>query len=363
MEFYIVVFVFFLFLSASGLFGYSRPSPKSMIFLIFMLGVFVALRFEVGSDWENYRNYYYTGIAEDKASGETDIGFAFLRKICYSLGFSHVFFFYLISVSSLLAIYKAALLFKVENIYIVFLVYLALFFCNFQFNIVRNGAMASFSWLAFAYKATGSTKRAWVWALVACSLHIVGLVFIPMMLLIDRKWSRKFIIFVLGTGIVLFILKFGQRLISLFPILSIIDRVSGYVDSDRNEGYGLSIGLIFNIALFLYFFLKYRNEYDNNTPLRVSLNAMLVNIFLCLSLNTFETIVARIGQPLNMASLFIWPFLLYHIRKKPYKIIISFFLLFYLSLYYYKSWGTENAVGETPMLPYKMELSQVFEKK
>ena len=361
MEFYLVLFACFLFLSASGLFGKSRPSQKPILVLIFIMAFFVAFRYNVGSDWGSYRNFYYTGIAEDKASGKTDIGFTLLRDICYHLGFSHAIFFYVISCLSLWAIYKTGKLLKVENMYIMFLIYISLFFCNFQFNIVRNGAMASFAWLAFAYRANGLYKRAWLWMIVASSFHIVGLIFFPFMLLIDMPWKKKYVFITLCVAFGLFMINFGENVVSLFPFLKLIDRIEGYVDTDRHDSYGLSIGMLFNIGLFMFTYFYYNQDYKERPGLQVALNAMLINIVICLTLNVFDTIVARIGQPMNMASLILWPFVFYKIKTPLYKIGLSCLFIVYLGLYYHKSWTNDDV--DRRMLPYQIEMSQLFENK
>ena len=58
MEFYLILFVVFLVLSASGLFGTRTLSDRPMFFIIFVLAVFVAFRVDVGDDWALYRDTY-----------------------------------------------------------------------------------------------------------------------------------------------------------------------------------------------------------------------------------------------------------------------------------------------------------------
>lgn len=362
MEFYIILWTVFLGLSFPGIFGYAKPPYKSMLVVIFILAIFVAFRVDVGNDWESYKNYYYTGYAEDKTSGKMELGFSLVRNICYFSGFSHALFFYVLSCMSMFAIYKAATLFGVRNVYIAFFVYIALFFCSLQFNIVRNGLVASFVWLAFAYKARNFNTKAWIWIVVASSFHLVGVIFIPFLLFIDKVWRKKIVIVTISIAVVLFIVRFGERLMSLFPFLAVIDRLEGAMDSDRTDSYGLSLGMMFNIGIFAYcYFFRYK-EYENDSVHRVLTNAMLLSVVIGLTLNAFNIIVARIGQPLNMALMFIWPAILYGIKRRNVKMLVGLCLTLYLGLYFYKPLVEDQKNDRAAMLvPYSMDLGQLFD--
>ncbi len=362
MEFYIILWTVFLGLSFSGIFGYAKPSYKPMMIAIFILAIFVAFRVDVGSDWESYKNYYYTGYAEDKTSGKMELGFSLVRNICYYLGLSHAVFFYVLSCMSMFAINKAAKLFGVQNVYITFFVYIALFFCSLQFNIIRNGLVASFVWLAYAYWARNMKTKAWIWIFVASSFHLVGFIFIPFMLFVDKQWKKKTVIIILGVAVALFIVRFGERLMSLFPFLALIDRLEGAMDTDRTDGYGFSLGMMFNIGLFIYFYFFRDKEYEKDCVHRVLTNAMLFSVVIGLTLNAFNIIVARIGQPLNMALIFIWPAILFGMKKKSVKMLVGLCLILYLGLYFYKPLVEDQKNDrEAKLVPYTIDLGQMFD--
>lgn len=362
MEFYFFLWFFFFFLSFAGLFGESRPPYGPMIIIILVLAVFVAFRVDVGSDWLSYKSFYYTGFAEDKTSGKMEPGFSLVRNVCYFWGLSHAVFFYLLSCMSMFAILKAAQLLEIPNIYIVFFVYISLFFCSFQFNIVRNGLVASFVWLAYAYKTNNMNIRAWIWIIIACSFHVVGVIFIIFMFFIGMNWPRKIIIILLASATVLFVLNFSTRLLSMFPILSAIDRLEGAIDADRTESYGLSLGMVFNISLFFYCYFIRHSEYEDNIVYRVLTNTMFISVVVGLTLNTFNLVVARIGQPLNMALLFMWPILLDEIENKYNKILVGLCLTAYLALYFYMPLLNDTTKDVSAMLvPYNMDLGQIFD--
>ena len=241
-------------LASPGVFEGNRTSFKTVILYVLILSFFVAFRYEVGSDWLGYISYYYSGVAVDKASDQMEPLFMLVRYLCFWLGLPHTIFFYVMSVFSMLVICFAAKRFQIKNYYVVFLVYISLFICSFQFNLIRNGAMASCSWQAFSYKADKNWKMSLLWAVVASCFHLSGLIILPMIFIIDKVISKKVILFLMAVAAICFIVDLGGTILSYFPILAFIDRLNSYMQNDDLKSYGLSLGMIFNIAFFVYVF-------------------------------------------------------------------------------------------------------------
>ncbi len=359
---YIVIWIIFLLLCSPGILKNASSSHGIVQIIIMALAIIVAFRYEVGTDWINYKQYYYSGIAFDKPSGKAEPIFMFIRDICYKLGFSHALFFLVNSLISLYAIYKAALLFNVRNIYITFFVYLSLFFCSLQFNIVRTGVMASCVWLAYAYKSQEKLLKAIIWIGIGIGFHYIALIFLPFLFIINKRLTTKWFVSVLGVGVLLYVIRFGSKILELFPFLALIDRVSGYVDSGEAESYGLSMGVMFNMALCVCLYFKYRKEYDDNNKYRILLNVLLLNNIIVLSINELGTIIARIGQTFNMTAIFLWPFVFSKLKKMDSRIIIGLLFIVYLGLFYYRTWADDgNSATSGDMLPYTFDLTQLLD--
>lgn len=338
---------------------------NTVIAAVFMVAaVIVACRVEVGADWSNYKFLFYNGYEEvgNREASLIEPLFMLVRNIFYYLGFTHAIFFFVLSLVSLFAIRKAADLFGVKYFMTVFLVYYSMFFLNYQFNIVRHGVMASFIWLSFAYKSKGEIKAAIVSIIVALGFHITALLFIPCLFLLDRKFSKPFVFFILAVSYLAFFLHFSERIISLFPILSVLDRTATYVNSERyTRDVGLTIGSQIQVLLFVFLFLKYKILYNSGSGFRVLLNAVLFYFLLLCLLNSFSAIVSRVCNVFFMTMVFLLPLFLELLRKQINRIAAVSLVVCYMLLTLPKTFSIKED-GYSEMLPYRFEIMQLIEK-
>lgn len=360
MTIYIVIWIICFVLSFSGIFRKAKSSVGIVLILLFVFACIVAFRVDVGQDWEGYKLFYYSGYAYDKPDGKTEPIFTLVRHVCYYLGFSHAIFFLILSFFSLYALNKAAVLMNIRNHYVVFFVYLSLFFCSLQFNIFRTAIMASCVWLSFAYKSRGELMKAIIWCLIGCGFHFIAVLFLPLIFFINSNLKAKWYYGLLAVAFFLFAINLSGRILSFFPWLALIDRVESYAEFDEDKAYGLSLGMIFNLCFCLALRFLYRDRYDKETTFRILMNVLLLNNILVLSLNGLGTIVARIGQALNMTAIFLWPYVFSNIRKQTIKLGLGTLFTIYLALFYYKTWGGEGS-ETSKMLPYTFDISQLFD--
>lgn len=357
---YIVIWLVFLGLSLPSIIGKDRPSHNLLFLILFVLACIVAFRVDVGQDWSSYKLYYYSGFAYDKSDGKTEPLFSLTRNICFYLGFSHAVFFWVLSFFSLFVLYKAARLLNVSNYYILYFVYISLFFCSLQFNIFRTAIMASCVWLAFGYKARGKQIKAFIWCLVGGGFHMIAILFLPLLFFIKMNLKIKWFYVLLAGAVFLFVINFSGRILSFFPWLTLIDRVEGYVDVDEDKSYGLSLGMVFNLCFCVALRFIFRKEYKEEDAFKILMNVLLLNNILVLSLNELGTIVARVGQTLNMAVVFLWPFVFSKMKRRTIKLGVGTMFVIYLALFYYKTWGGDEG-EKSKMLPYTFDISQLFD--
>lgn len=337
-----------------------------LFFIIAFLSIFIiGCRYNIGTDWSNYVDYYYSGIAVDKADGKNEFIFQLIRNIFSYLGFTHAYFFAVLSFFSLTVLIIASKNFGVRNIYLVFLVYYCLVFCNYQFNIVRHGLLTSCVMLSYSYKAIDKNKFAFIWALIGCGFHSVGFLFLLLLFIIDSKLKRKYVCLLLGLSFVFYLLGIGQKIISAIPFLGLIDRLAGYTDLDQRgeDGYGISIGLLFNIGLFIYlYFFKQKELYWKSSKVRILLNCLLLGIICSLTLNVFGAIVSRISNLFNTSLIFIWPLLFQELRNRLPKYILGIFFLTYLYLFFQRSIQENPITHTSDMYPYQMRVEQLVRR-
>lgn len=387
MEFYIILWILVCLLTVTETMAPKPFTKGGIVFLFLLLALFVGFRVDVGADWGSYKNLYYTGIADDKESGSAEPLFMFVRWVFYSLGFSHCVFFYALSLLSLLVLHKATRLMGFQKFFFPFAVYVALFFCNYQFNLLRHSLMASFVWLAVAYSVSGQKKKALCYGMVSAGFHVLGLISIPLIYFIDKKLDRKKVIYIVSFSLVCIVLGLSQRIMALFPFLAQIERVAGYIErTDYEDAYGLSIGTVFNITLFCFLYFKYNHVYTINKRFRTVLNSLLVCVTLVCVLNAFAAIISRIGNLFMMSMMFAMPYLYYlfikrnklnevlvpdnasdvsieKLKAKPRHPFMAFgfaVLIFaYLTMYYNKSYNTMDSITfDNAFIPYKIDFFQ-----
>lgn len=362
MIFYIVLWSVFLMLSIQHLITKTMLPRWFYMVVILGLSIFVVgCRYYVGTDWFNYVSYYYTGISVGKEDGRLEPLFTLFRNVCYSLGFSHAVFFSIISFISLSMVYVAALKFKIDNIALVFLCYLSLFFCNNQFNIIRQGVLISCVWLSFAYKAEGSVAKALICLLFGCGFHYAGFFFIPMVFVIDKPYGRLVVFFGFLLAIGLYLSRFAMNIDDYFPSLAENDRVEGYFNNERWGDRGLSAGFFFNLMILVGSYFYFSKEYDNDVCCRVLINGLFWAIVVGFSMNSLSVFVQRIGNCLNMSLIFLWCYIFNKLKTKIplFRIFLGLVFLIYLALYFNVSLQAQNKYMEYTMVPYRIDICQL----
>ena len=362
MAFYVVLWVIVMLLGVNYYFFNKLPSKKIFLLITFILSCIVGARDGfVGADTWHYIFFYDTGIAQDKETGMYEPLFMLIRHICYYLGFTHFVFFFILTFGSLYILYETTRKLRVQNYYLAFFIYFSIVFLSYQFNTIRMGVMASFVWLAFAYKVDKNDKKAVLMVLVAAGFHLVALAFIPILYIVDKEISQKKVMLFLVFAVLSVYLKLGERLIALFPILNEIDRLSGYIDVDEESSYGITLGTIVNMSLFLFMYLYDNTSYKNIIGHRIILNSLLFAIMIVCVFNSFHTIVTRIGQVMNLSLMYIWPLLISKIKYNPLKQAVVLFLCIYLWFYYSKGLeATSSLTQRLTLIPYVWDFNGIF---
>ena len=339
---------------------YYAPGYKILFVLFVIIALITGGREHVGADWESYQTYYVTGYAYDKVSGKVEPLFGLIRTVCYGLGCSYGFFCFVCCFISLCILHKAIKLMGVRNCFLAFLVYLSLFFCNYQFNIIRHGLLASFMLLAMAHLSKKNKWKAAICVLMGCGFQIMGLIFIPLLFFIDKCLSKKAIIIIISVSFVLYLGDLSGRIISAFPVLAAFDRLASYVDPDQDDVYKLSIGILGFLAIAIYSIIIIRKDYEDSTIVRIMANMVLLGFVIFCVLNGFSALVQRIGNILNLGIVILLPYIWQRLQKTQIRVLSRVIIITYLALYYPKSWNFSNEEGDYPMLPFKTEITNLL---
>lgn len=340
-----------------------RPFERGVVaFVILVLAVIVGCRYDVGADWSSYRDYYYSGILFDGGfERSVEPLYVLCQNIFRYLGFTHAVFFTVLSVVSLCCYYKASKLLGIKYFMTVLFVYFTLVFLNYQFNVIRQGMMASFVWLAFAYRIVGNIKASVISIIVALGFHFTALAFIPIVFLANRRFSYIETAIIICTSIACLILDVSYKILSLFPILTAIDRTSNFVTSEtfHVEG-GLSFGMVVMLLVFLFVYVCFKDGYTNDSRLRTLANIILFDFFFSCMFNTFSIFQERVCRVMFFSLVFLLPFIVEKLKKPGLRVVAMTVIVAYALMAFPKTFAVHDD-GYSTLLPYRIDLGQLFD--
>ena len=341
-----------------------HPFGKGFVAVIFVLvAVVVGCRNNVGADWNSYVKSYYLGMFYDESKG-TERSIEPIYMICqqffHSLGFTHAIFFMFLSLLSLSCYYKATKLIGIKYFMTVFLVYFSLVFLNYQFNVIRQGMMASFVWLAFAYKTVGNIRASVISIVIALGFHYTAIAFIPFIFIADKLFSIKVVFIIIGVSFASLLLDVSYRILSLFPLLETLERTSNFVTSETfHVETGLTFGMMLMLLIFFVVYHYFRNDYNNDSRLRMLTNIILFDFLLSCMFNSFSIFQERVCRVLFFSLVFLLPLMIEKMRKPLFRGIAVTVVILYAFISFPKTFAVHD--GYSTLLPYQIDLSQIFE--
>lgn len=356
MAFYWGLWVFVCFLGCLGLSNAKYSRKVNAVFYVFLvvLAAIIGAREYVGSDWGSYKQFYEAGY-DMTGRDQMEFLFQFIRDTLFKLGFTYGFFSFIIALMSLTALYKALELAKINNYWIAFLVYLSMFFCHYQLNVIRHGALASFVLLAYVYRANGFTLKGLFCLLIGVGFHKIGLFFLLFYPFINKTINTKILLLALGIGLGFFAVGISRFFTPSITLISAYLELDGYLDIDRWGTVGLSVGLIGKLFIFLYAYFFNKELYESNSIFRTSVNLLLISVVFNLALAQYAVIVERLVNAISMSLVIVIPYLISNTRGQN-KYLLSGLFFLYLFLYYPIVWNREEA----DMLPFITHLSNLF---
>lgn len=361
MTFYYILWAVPFFFSLLYIYDSKRKPMLSVpIVLIAVVSFFVACRVDVGADWYNYVSLYKTGKTLSGEFERFEPLFMLSIKVLNFLRVSYQGFFFILSFLSMSSLMIIAKKFGIKNYYFVFLIYVSSIFCSYQLNTIRSGLMCVCVWIAFLMKSKGDLNKSILWCLIGVGFHYLGLAFIPVLFIIDRPYKKEFVLVAIALSYIAMFVNVGGYIVNMFPMLNDFERVSTYFDVSDSPEYGISVGSLFNLSVFLYCFFKYQDHYRIDLRFRIVLNAMFIVILFSGFFNSYVTIVSRFGQVLNLSLIFVWPMLFEKIPKREFRIALIIPVAVYLMLYYNRAFKVNEVLGYSLIVPFKFELASFF---
>ncbi len=180
--------------------------------LAMMLPIFICgLRYNVGTDFENYQQWFNYYLSNKISLKSEEIGFGILIKLIQLFTRNPQFLFLtvaaIINILIILFIRKHTKYFELG-----YFLFVALYFYYSTFNILRQWIAIAIFLYAIKYIYSRNIKKYLIFIFIACTFHKTAIIAIPIYFILNMKLNKKNIIIIL---LMILILYFGLDIILL----------------------------------------------------------------------------------------------------------------------------------------------------
>ncbi len=261
-----------------------------LFFFIFFLIIFLGLRFEMGTDWTEYSKDYFQQIKKFENSQVENyfklnawlnlnltalVGHMPFYKLSLLISEyvteSIIFFNLLNSFLVVYGIYYYCKIFNSKNSTIWLIISFFLPFLYFvSTDIVRQFTGLVFVSIGFAFLLKNNRKKFVYFIFIGTFFHITSIMFLSILLFIDRKLRNFFIIFITLTNGISFYYYGNIYFFNLFNF---------YLSDQRLTSYSVNINLL--LMIFPIFFIGYllKKNYLNKLEKKFSSFFIIYGLF------------------------------------------------------------------------------------
>lgn len=312
--------------------GIKRKKNVFILLGIFILIVFAGIRYDVGTDYINYK-YMYENISNkgflEIFHSKIDKGFLLLIKMSSLVG-NEILFFSLSSFFIIIPfVYSLKMKYSKTCISLAIFLFLVTIFTS-GMNIIRQVIAAGIVFYNFNYIFEKCFFKYMIFLILATLFHSTAVITFPLYFLWNKKIrninKKRAIIIVLSY----IIIPFGFNvLIRIFSFIPVFSRFQSYSNIGR---LGLNMSFFLNLGLFLILFFNRRKLIKKD--FRNSFFILLSFIALSMSFSGFKTTYfSRLGIYFSYSELILWGYFPYIARKNSQNIIKIFIVSFFISIF------------------------------
>lgn len=313
---------------------------------ILLLFAMVVFRYDVGSDYLGYREYYnqiHPLLSLSVEDFFVEPGYVLLSSLLRSIGAPFEVLSFILFLMIVYNLRKAIACFSINRPLSVVL-YVFLFFLSFHFNLVRHGVMVSFVWKGYSLWLVGKKSKAVISLLCGAMFHALSLCFLPLLLIRLKKYPIYVYVGILVFSF--FIALHPDMVISFFdmllsPVAGTDNRLFFYLNGGHsgqlNES-SLTMGMFFNIVIFCISYL-----WLTDTKSIFLYNILFVGIVFFLLFNSFGAISERIASTCYVANIFIIPSIWNLVHVNRWRCLCLVAVLLYGTLMFNKEVSKDSA--------------------
>lgn len=313
-------------------------------FLI-LLG-FIGLRFNVGTDYQNYIRDY-NAISRISWEGlpalRMELLVAALFKILSYILWDPRLIFVVLGFLALYPVYRANKLYEYKYLAYSVLIYCVLFL-PFSLNGARQGVAMSFILLSMTYLMREKKTFGIVCLVLACLFHTSALIVAPYLLLLlikkikKNKLSKLYIVL---TATISFAVLF---FLNDWLMNNGVDRYSYMLGNIETDKIALSGNVILHLAILPVMLLSEKNETNN------IYKSMVMSGIIFMVIGTATQYLSRFSLYFLMPSIILIPRSIQYVKRDKLRLLVKVLLFAYLIAFFYlqySKWGTHE------ILPYQ----------
>lgn len=317
------IYLFFpvvFYIASYGVFykkNYDVYSRNSIFFvLIIIYTIIIGTRYEVGTDWNNYKDYflncdfYYTREPREPI-------YYFLNKIVlYFFGDNYIFFFLLIAFLQISLIVKALKRFDYIFPLAILLFFLIGPFLAFQ-NVMRQSLAFCLFFYSIKFIERGCLKKYIITVVIATCIHTSSILFLPLYFICRRKrtfldsLSFQLVLYLASLLLADFIFSAIMPLVfDTFTSEQIVRYKQGY----EERGLSTGVGFILLRMLDLILLLVSRKMGENFADQKYIIYHRIFFIGVIISnIAGTNDLILRLAFPFLMVKFFLYAFVLFYL--------------------------------------------------
>ena len=322
-----------------SVYAWDSPRKGKSFFAIAMiwLVIFEGFRWEIGTDWFSY--YYFFVDGENEHMGPT---YTWLNDFFKLFTSSYTFLLLFISIvtygtlSILFRNYSASVLMS-----------LLIYFCSFIGMMGSNRQILAMVVCVISLKFVLERRLIWflIMIVLATSLHITAIIFLPAYFLYDRVLSKKVLIgavlvaFLIGLSKVINRIPYAEYLAMLDSMTSDTTNLDSYVDS---YGGGVSLFGSLKRILFVYLAVMVREKVKNPYySFFLSLYVMGSIIYMIFNGSVLQIMAGRGASYYTLYETIVIPYVILNLKIPVKQRKLVWFGLFLI--YFYLMWRDMNS--------------------
>lgn len=350
---YIILFIIIFIINIFG----TRKVGKIDIVFFLILAIVSGFRYDVGTDFFSYVNYF--NLIDSGNPIDVEPGFLILSKFISFLNLNSQALFILLSSLTMIFFYKG-LVFYTKGEYtfkpVLYIIFLLFTFIP-SLNVVRQLLATAIIFYASRHIIDRNFIKYFIWVIIASLFHTSSIALIVLYFIVSKSYKISILLSILLVSIVMTYFNVFTVVLEFilihFPFLDIGDYISYYLISDYNSRH-IDIGIVNYVNIFVVIlFVLLKNKLFNDQKSILSFNLFyLFNLFSIIQLDA--SVISRLTYFFSIYMAIAVPRFGILFDKKSRHIVEYLLLILYSILYLY---NIIFAGGSHDIIPYEYNLN------